>query len=283
MERKPLVVLVTGGSSGIGYQAALMLARQGHRVYAAARRLSLMEPLKAEGVTVLPLDVTDEESINSCVQQVLTAEHRIDVLVNNAGYGYFGAVECVSMQEARRQMEVNVFGLAAMTRSVLPTMRQQGSGRIVNVASVAGRAVFPMGGWYNVSKYSVEALSDALRIELAPFGINVSIIEPGCIKTDWGTIAADHLEQCSQSTAYETAANREASILRWVYSGNLISDPSIIAKAIVKASTSSHPRTRYRLGRFAGLICFSHAILPARCWDSLSRRLLTLKIKSNNR
>ena len=277
----PKVILITGGSSGIGYEAAQRLARMGHKVYAAARRTALMEPLVADGVTPLALDVTDDASRHMCVDTVLQREGRIDVLVNNAGYGYFGAVECVPLEDARRQMEVNVFGLAEMTRLVLPSMRSQHSGRIVNVASIAGRAVFPFGGWYHVSKYSVEAISDALRIELKPFGIDVAIIEPGCIKTDWGIIAADHLDECSRGTAYEPTALREAAAMRWAYQCNYMSNPSIIARAIVRASTSRSPRTRYRLGRFAFTTTVMHALLPARWWDAMVRTLMSVKIKQS--
>ena len=203
------VILITGASSGIGFDAAETLARQGHRVYAAARRVERMEPLKALGVVPLRMDVTDEASMVEGVRTVLEAEGHIDVLVNNAGYGYFGAIENVTMEEARRQQEVNVFGLARLCQLVLPSMRERGSGRIVNTASVAGRSVLYFGGWYHVSKYSVEALSDALRIELKPFGIDVVIIEPGGIRTDWGHIAADHLAESSKGTPYETEGLRE--------------------------------------------------------------------------
>lgn len=278
--KRQKVILVTGGSSGIGFEAAQRLAHMGHKVYAAARRVELMEPLKADGVTPLALDVTDDASRRQCVDAILKAEGRIDVLVNNAGYGYFGAVECVSLEEARRQMEVNVFGLAEMTRLVLPAMREQGSGRIVNIASIAGRAVFPFGGWYNVSKYSVEAISDALRIELKPFGIDVAIIEPGCIKTDWGIIAADHLEECSRGTAYEQRALREAAAMRWAYKSNIITKPTRIAQAVVRAATSRCPRTRYRLGTASFSVTVLHALLPARWWDALVRRVLAIKVRS---
>ena len=207
------VVLITGASSGIGYEAAQRLARRGCKVYAAARRLELMEPLRQEGIVPLRLDVCDEASMRQCVETVIQAEGRIDVLINNAGYGYFGAVENVSDAEARRQLEVNVFGLATMCRLVIPHMRKQGSGRIVNTSSIAGLVVLPFGGWYHVSKYSVEALSDALRMELRPFGIDVSMIEPGGIKTDWGLIAADHLRDSSAGTPYEAAALPEADLI----------------------------------------------------------------------
>ena len=171
------IILITGASSGIGYGTALQLARKGHRVYAAARRMELMEPLRAEGIVTIRMDVTDNQSMSEAVQKILDMEGRIDVLVNNAGYGYFGAIENVTSEEAHRQMEVNVFGLAELCRLVLPAMRRQGYGRIINTSSIAGKLVMPFGGWYHVSKFSVEALSDALRIEMKPYGIDVVMID----------------------------------------------------------------------------------------------------------
>ena len=265
------VILITGASSGIGFDAAASLARQGHRVYAAARRVERMEPLKALGVVPLRMDVTDEASMEAGVRTVLEAEGRIDVLVNNAGYGYFGAIENVPMEEARRQQEVNVFGLARLCQLVLPSMREQGSGRIVNTASVAGKTVLYFGGWYHVSKYSVEALSDALRMELKPFGIDVSMIEPGGIQTDWGIIAADHLAESSKGTPYEAEGLREAETMRKAYSMRLLSKPSVVARAISKAVNSRRPRARYRVGFGAHTLVFLHALLPARWWDALFR------------
>ena len=265
------VILLTGASSGIGFDAAATLAQQGHRVYAAARRVEWMEPLKAFGVIPLRMDVTDEASMEAGVRMVLEAEGRIDVLVNNAGYGYFGAIENVPMEEARRQQEVNVFGLARLCQLVIPSMRKQGSGRIVNTASVAGKTVLYFGGWYHVSKYSVEALSDALRMELKPFGIDVVIIEPGGIKTDWGHIAADHLAESSKGTPYEAEGLREAQTMHKAYSMRLLSKPSVVTRAISKAVNSRRPRARYRVGFGAGTLVFLHTILPARWWDALFR------------
>ena len=270
-EGRSKVILVTGASSGIGYDAAAMLARQGHRVYAAARRVERMEPLRELGVVPLRMDVTDEASMEAGVRLVLEAEGRIDVLVNNAGYGYFGAIENVSMAEARRQQEVNVFGLARLCQLVLPSMREQGSGRIVNTASVAGKTVLYFGGWYHVSKFSVEALSDALRMELKPFGVDVSMIEPGGIRTDWGIIAADHLAESSKGTPYEAEGLREAETMRKAYSMRLLSKPAVVARAISKAVNSRRPRVRYRVGFGAGTLVFLHTILPARWWDALFR------------
>ena len=265
------VILVTGASSGIGFDAAEAFARQGHRVYAAARRVERMEPLKALGVVPLRMDVTDEASLEAGVRTVLEAEGRIDALVNNAGYGYFGAIENVPLEEARRQLEVNVFGLARLCQLVIPSMREQGSGRIVNISSVAGKTVLYFGGWYHVSKFSVEALSDALRMELKPFGIDVSMIEPGGIKTNWGIIAADHLAESSKGTPYEAEGLRESETMRKAYSMRLLSNPSVVTRAISKAVNSRRPRARYRVGFGAGTLLFLHAILPTRWWDALFR------------
>ena len=266
------VVLITGASSGIGFDAARTLARQGHRVYAAARRVDRMEPLKADGVVPIGMDVTDETSLQDGVGAVLAAEGRIDVLVNNAGYGYFGAIENVPLEEARRQLEVNVFGLARLCQLVLPAMRGQGSGRIVNISSVAGKAVLLFGGWYHVSKYSVEALSDALRMEMKPFGIDVVLIEPGGIRTDWGLIAADHLAESSAGTPYEEEGLQESRTLRKAYSIRLLSRPAVVTRAISRAVNSKRPRTRYRIGFGSGILVLSHALLPDRWWDALMRQ-----------
>ena len=268
---KQSVILITGASSGIGYEAAIMLAKQGHKVYGAARRLERMEPLREYGVESIRLDVTNEASIVSCVQTIIDKEGHIDVLVNNAGYGYLGAIENVSMEEARRQLEVNLFGLARPTQLVLPYMRKQHSGRIINTSSIAGKGVIPFGGWYNVSKFAVEAFSDALRMETKTFGIDVSIIEPSGIKTAWGIIAADNLEDSSRGTDYEKEGLNMAAMLRRIYTGNLLSGPRVIAKAIKRAVNARHPRVRYRAGFGATSFILLHTILPARCWDAIAR------------
>lgn len=272
------IILITGASSGIGYDAALRLAEQGHRVYGAARRVELLEQLRERGVVPILMDVTDEASMVDGVNSIIDAEGRIDVLINNAGYGYMGAIENVTIAEAKRQLEVNVFGLARLTQLVLPYMRKQQSGRIINTSSVAGKAVIPFGGWYNVSKYSVEALSDALRIEVKPFGINVSLIEPGGIKTDWGIIAADNLSASSKDTAYQESGLRMARLLKLGYTSNYLSNPQRVAKAIARAANARRPKVRYRLGAGSGLIVILHAILPARWWDSIMRKVCSINL-----
>ena len=272
------VILITGASSGIGFDAAQTLAQQGHKVYAAARRVVLMEPLKTYGVKVVKMDVTDEASMIQGVEAVIQAEGRIDVLVNNAGYGYFGTIETVPLEDARRQVEVNVFGLARLTQLVLPYMRKQGSGRIVNTSSIAGKMVIYMGGWYNVTKYSVEAFSDALRMEMKPFGIDVVMIEPGAIKTDWGIIAARHLKESSADSAYEEIGTQWANNIDWFYKTNMLSKPSVVAKAISRAVNRRHPRARYRIGRFSHFGVFFHNLMPARWWDAMMRKGGKIKV-----
>ena len=192
------VIIITGASSGIGFTTAGMLAKQGHVVYGAARRIEKMASLKAFGVRPLEMDVTSEASINEALSIVLKVEGRIDILINNAGYGSLGSIEDVTIDEARQQFDVNLFGLAMFTKKVLPYMRFQKRGTIINVGSMAGRFSSCFGGWYHATKYALEAFSDSLRMEVKPFGIHVSIIEPGGIKTPWGKIAADYLEESSE-------------------------------------------------------------------------------------
>ncbi|MCZ0857324.1 oxidoreductase [Actinomyces israelii] len=265
------VVLITGASSGIGFQAAGVLARAGHTVYAGARRVERMRPLRALGVTPVALDVTDQDACTGVVETIMAEQGRIDVLVNNAGYGSFGAVEDVDLTEARRQIEVNVLGLAALTRAVLPHMRARRSGTIINMSSMGGRLVTFMGGWYHATKYAVEALSDALRMEVADFGIDVVLIEPGGIRTDWGTIAADHLESSARGGAYEKAAGRVAANMRRLYASRRMSDPQVVVRAIRGAVEARRPRSRYLVGLGAKPLVAAHALLPARLFDRIMR------------
>ena len=272
---QPKVILITGASSGMGYQTARILAEQGHRVYGAARRVEKIEELAPYGVQALRLDITNEQSITQVVQELIEREGRIDVLINNAGYGYFGAIEDVPISDAKHQFEVNIFGLARITQEVLPYMRAQKSGRIVNIASVAGHVTLAFGAWYNATKYALEAFSDALRMEVKPFGIDVVIIEPGAIRTDWGIIAADHLRDVSKGGAYEQDGSRVAEGLRRIYLSKIPTNPAVISRKIAKAAVCRCPRTRYRTGRGAKLMVFFHQILPTRLWDYLVVKSMT--------
>jgi short-subunit dehydrogenase len=272
---QPKVILITGASSGMGYQTARILAEQGHRVYGAARRVEQIEELAPYGVQALRLDITNEQSVTQVVQELIEREGRIDVLINNAGYGYFGAIEDVPIADAKHQFEVNIFGLARITQEVLPYMRAQKSGRIVNLASVAGHVTLAFGAWYNATKYALEAFSDALRMEVKPFGIDVVIIEPGAIRTDWGIIAANHLRDVSKGGAYEQDGSRVAEGLRRIYLSKIPTNPAVISRKIAKAAVCRCPRTRYRTGRGAKLMVFFHQILPTRLWDYLVVKSMT--------
>lgn len=267
------VILITGASSGIGYQTAEVLAKQGHIVYGAARRLDKLNTLKQYGVKPISLDVTNEESLENVVKVIIKQENKIDVLINNAGYGSYGAVEDVDLSEAKRQFDVNLFGMARLTQLILPYMRAQKNGRIINTSSMGGRLVSYMGAWYHATKYAVEAFSDALRMETADFGIKVSLIEPGAIKTNWGMIAADHLEESAKGGAYEKQANKAADGMRKLYSSNLLSDPKVISKAISKAVNTNHPRPRYLIGMGAKPLVFAKTVLPTKTFDFIMKHV----------
>ena len=184
------IAFITGASSGIGEETANSLLVAGYTVYAGARRVDRMQPLAKAGAHLLALDVTDDASLTSAVETILRETGRIDVLVNNAGYGSYGALEDVPLEEARRQFDVNIFGLARLIQLVLPTMRAQRSGRIVNISSVGGKLGEPFGSWYHATKFALEGLSDSLRMELHQFGIGVIVIQPGAIISEWNGIAA---------------------------------------------------------------------------------------------
>lgn len=268
------VALVTGASSGIGESAARHLRAAGFTVYGAARRVDRMRGLAESGIHPIALDVTDEASAAAAVEQILREQGRIDVLVNNAGYGSYGALEDVPMQEARAQIEVNLFGLAHLTQLVLPTMRERKSGTIINIASMGGQFATPLGAWYHASKFAVEGLSDALRLELGPLGINVVIIEPGSIQTEWGAIAADKLRATSADGPYATQAAGIATALENSSKpgARMTSSPEVIGAAVTRAATARRPRTRYRVGFGAKPLVFLSNVLPTRAFDGLITR-----------
>lgn len=269
---KKLVILITGASSGIGYEAARMLAEMGHNVYGAARRTDRMEALRGYGVTPLRLDVTSDESAREAVAHVVGEAGRIDVLVNNAGYGELGPMETTPLEKASRQLDVNVLGLARMTQLVLPHMRKERSGRIVNVASIAGHITFCFAGWYNASKYAVEALSDATRMEVGRYGIDVVIVEPGGVYSDWGRIAARQLRKASEATVYGAKADRMANVFEMMYGRNpynLMTSATKAAKHVCKAATSRRPRPRYAFGIGNASMRILHTLLPARWFDAI--------------
>ena len=261
--------LVTGASSGIGEETARTLHKLGYTVYAAARRTDRLEQLTPTGIHALTMDVTDDESMSSGIEKIIAETGRIDVLVNNAGYGSFGAIEDVPIDEARRQFEVNVFGLARLTQLVLPHMRAQRSGTIINISSIGGRFTTLLGGWYHASKHAVEALSDALRMETTPFGIDVVVIEPGLIRTEWSGIAANHLEETAEGSAYDSQIKAVANSMRSESTNKRQSPPSVIADTVEKIVTARKPRTRYVVGFAAKPLVTLRRILPDRAFDRL--------------
>ncbi|WP_332762490.1 oxidoreductase [Pseudarthrobacter sp.] len=268
------VAFVTGASTGIGFEAAKKLSSHGFIVYAGARRVDRMEPLKALGVQVLALDVTDDDSMRAAVGRVLEERGRIDVLVNNAGYGSYGALELVDLAEGRRQFEVNVFGLARMTQLVLPAMRSAGRGRIINISSIGGKFYEPLGAWYHATKFAVEGMSDALRLELKPHGIDVAIIEPASTLSEWGRISADGLLASSGEGPYAAQATHMANVLASTDRLETSTQPAVIAAAVLHAATAARPRTRYPVGRGAAAILGLRRVLPDRFYDAVVMAVL---------
>ncbi len=276
------VAIVTGASSGIGEATARKLRSLGYTVYAAARRVDRMAPLAEVGIRPVALDLTDDASMVALVDRVLAEAGRVDVLVNNAGYGSYGAIEEVALAEARRQFEVNVFGLARLSQLVLPQMRRQGSGYLVNVSSIGGKVWEPLGGWYHATKFAVEGLSDSMRMELAPHGIHVVVIEPGAIATEWSGIAGDNLLATSGHGPYAEQARMMAGFFTAEPDGQL-SPPSVVADAVAKAVTARRPRTRYAVGRLAGFAIGMRWVLSDRGMDRLMGTSLKLLSRSATR
>ena len=274
---EPQVVLITGCSSGIGRATALAAAARGNRVYATARDPESLRELAGAGqIRTLALDVTDTGSIGRAVASVLGEAGRLDVLVNNAGYGQYGAVEEVTAEEWRREFDVNLFGAVEVTRAVLPAMRQARSGTIVNVSSVAGKIAIPFAAPYCASKHALEAVSDALRVEVAPFGIRVVIIEAGPIATHFGERARASIARMLESPGPYSAfyRNAERAMDTDFQAGKL--SPEAVARVIVQAIESERPKTRYRVTRMASVLIFLRRFLPDRFFDRRMKKLLRL-------
>ena len=269
-------VLITGCSSGIGHATAEHLAARGWTVYASARRTESVEDLAERGCKTLSLDVTDEDSMRAAVAAVEDAEGAVGVLVNNAGYSQSGALETLPLEQIRAQFETNVFGLVRMCQLVLPGMRRQGTGRIVNVSSIGGRMTFPGGGAYHGTKYAVEAISDALRFELRGFGVDVVVIEPGLIKTRFGETAVGSIDAAA-ADGDDPYADFNAAVgaaTAGAYEGPLArlgGGPETVARAIERAVSARRPKTRYKVTPSARLILAQRRLLSDRAWDAFLR------------
>lgn len=288
--RRTAAVLVTGCSSGIGRATASLLARSDWPVYASGRRPESLSGLEDLGCRVLRLDVTDDVSMQAAVEAVEQEHGAVGVLVNNAGFSQSGAVEAVSLDQARRQFDTNFFGPARLCQLVLPGMRAQGWGKIVNIGSMGGRLTFPGGGYYHATKYALEALSDALRFEVAGFGIDVVLLEPGFIRTGFSEAAASSVGEAAASSVEQAPAAeagddpyREftAGVLastRDVYKGpmaRLGGDPDDVARVVLEAITAERPKARYPVTASARLLRALRLILSDRAWDGFLARQFT--------
>jgi short-subunit dehydrogenase len=243
------VIIVTGASSGIGKATALQLIKEGHTVYGVARRIEKMQDLIQAGGHAKAMDVTNHTQIEEVIKDIIDDEGRIDVQVNNAGYAVYGPVEEISYEQAKRQFEVNLFGLAEVTKAVLPTMRAQKSGEIINISSVGGKIYSPLGAWYHATKHALEGWSDCLRLELKEFNIDVVIIEPGAIKTEFD-VAMDHQFGEVKNSPYAQLKKAMEKVMTNAYKPGNYSEPTVIAEAISKAIKAKNPKTRYAAGKW---------------------------------
>lgn len=257
------VILITGASSGIGKATAERLLNDGHTVYVAARRTDAMQALQAKGAIPLRLDVTKEEEIKAVVEQIKTEHGGLDVLINNAGFGMYGSVEETTLEDARYQFDVNLFGMARLTQLVIPLMRAKRRGTIINTSSVGGRVYTPLGAWYHATKHAVEGWSDALRLELKPFGIDVVLIEPGLIGTEFGNVVIGPMLERSGAGPYGKLAHAIAKV------NAPMSKPDVIAEAMSRAVSARRPKTRYVAGSMGRPLLFIRKYLSDRVFDRL--------------
>lgn len=263
------VILITGASSGMGKESAKALIQKGHVVYAVARRIDQMQDLKDMGGYPMQMDVTSERDIQEVVDTIIRKEGKIDVLWNNAGYGLYGAVEDVPVEEARKQFEVNLFGLAAITQKVLPHMRRINSGTIINTSSMGGKMYTPMGAWYHASKHAVEGFSDCLRLELEAYKINVVVLEPGIIITEFGEVMLKNISRFSAGGAYSGLTQKLVNATQKMYDKGQGSKTNVISETIVRIVESTKPKTRYRVGLWAKPMVWMRIYLGDRIFDRI--------------
>lgn len=264
-------VLITGASSGIGLATAHLLLDQGWRVLAAARRLEPMEPLRERGAELLQLDLVDDASRQQVAAAVSASVGALDALVNNAGYCDVGPLETMELQVARSMFEVNLFGLMGLTQLLLPAMRERQRGRIVNVSSIAGRFVTPGAGWYGASKFALEGLSDALRMEMHQFGVQVVLVEPGLIRTGFEAVTSQSMQQGADHPVWGSMMRRVAA--GWAEGFRNGSQPEVVARSIAHALAVRHPKPRYRCGSSSQSVLIQK-YMPTRLWDALVRQQL---------
>lgn len=268
------VVLITGASSGIGRSTAEIFLEKNYIVYGAARTEENLKYLNEyqNGHYIL-MDITEAKMRKNCIDEIINKEGRIDILINNAGYGAYGAVEEVPLKDVKKQFEVNLFGLSELTKLAIPKLREQQAGKIINISSIAGKVWTPLGGWYHASKFALEGLSDCLRNELKEFDIDVILIEPGAIETNWVETAGKNLIETSGTGIYQEQAQKKASKYKEMYGeGGLAVQADVVASAIIKAAESNHPKARYAVPFHAKLIIFFRWLLPDRIYDFFTNK-----------
>ncbi|MCL6273346.1 oxidoreductase [Muricauda sp. 2012CJ35-5] len=268
------VIIVTRASSGIGKATALQLIQEGHTVYGLARRVENMQDLIKAGGNAMSMDVTQHDQVKAVIAEIIKRENRIDVLVNNAGFAIWGAVEDVSYEDAKRQFEVNIFGLAKVTKAVLPSMRNQESGTIINISSIGGKIYTPLGAWYHATKHALEGWSDCLRMEVNDLGINVVIVEPGAIRTEFGEVLNDNFSK-SIDGHYAELGTVIDKVMKSVNDPGQSSPPSVIADVISKAIAASRPKTRYAAGNMAAQTLFFRKWFSDRFFDKTMLNMMT--------
>ncbi len=270
------IIIITGASSGMGFVTAKLLAEQGHKVYGLARRLERMEPLKEYGVIPKRVDLYDLETTEKVIQEIIAAEGRVDVLINNAGYSETGAMIDVKKDKAEKQLHLNVIVPSELFKMVFPTMKQQNEGLIINLSSMGGKITFPLMGWYHASKYALEALSNAMRLESKKFGIKVVLVEPGGIKTEFGQVASTSLVENNHPDSiykenYEAINNPKMNERM----DKNLTDPLVIAKLISKIIDKKKPKARYAKGYLAKPLIFLGKYFP-NMFDRIMRRFYNL-------
>ena len=263
------VILITGASSGMGKETARALIQQGHSVYTVARRIDQMQDLKAMGGHPIQMDVTKEADIQNVVDSIMRQEGKIDVLWNNAGYGLYGSVEDIPIEEAKQQFEVNLFGLAAITQKVVAHMRKANTGTIINTSSMGGKMYTPMGAWYHASKHAVEGFSDCLRLELKQFNINVAILEPGIIVTEFGDVMLKNISKFSSTGAYAALSNKLITATKKMYDSGQGSKTTVISNTVTKIVNAKNPKTRYRVGLWAKPMVWMRIYLGDNLFDKI--------------
>lgn len=267
------VIIVTGASSGIGKATALQLIKEGHSVYGAARRVENMSELVSAGGKAVAIDITNHNQVHTEIQKIIKTESKIDVLVNNAGYAVYGPIEEIEYEQAKRQFDVNLFGLAEVTKAVLPVMRSLRSGTIINVSSVGGKVYTPLGAWYHATKHALEGWSDCLRLEVSQFGINVVVIQPGVIKTEFADAMDQKLTEDS-SSPYKEMKNLIAGMMENTNNPGQYSEPTVIANTIIKAINSKKPKTRYTAGKMASQTLLARKLLSDKGFDKMFLRII---------